>query len=70
MGRKYDDVEPEQGKAMEELEKLLGKEIKRQKKFLWDVSGYRSEEKGRASVEAGARSVNPCGFKLGNTGAT
>jgi hypothetical protein len=45
MGRKYDDVEPEQGRVLEEIEKMLGKEIKRQKKILWETSGYRSEEK-------------------------
>ena len=57
MGRKYDDVEPEQGKVLEELEKLLGKEIKRQKKLLWDTSGYRSEERNVVELNLNSRAL-------------
>ncbi len=44
MGRKYAEVKENEAKVLEELEKILGKEIKREKNIQWDKIGYRSEE--------------------------
>lgn len=68
MGRKYNDVEPEQGQVLEELEKMFGKEIKRQKKILWDTSGYRSEEKNVIELNLNFKELKVLPESIGQLG--
>ena len=44
MGRKHSKVTEKQAKVLEEIDELLGKEIKRKKKIPWDTTGYKVED--------------------------
>jgi Leucine-rich repeat (LRR) protein len=46
MGKKYSKLKEKQSETLEDLDKIIGKEIKRRKELKWDENGYTDDKDG------------------------